>query len=121
MSSLPIIDVEAREHVPPEALAPREADPQVPPCALPPAGWLDPMQVLHVQRRLLREQQQVLRDMLTQLELPPSASVPRTTPGADLLTRSMAALDRSLGAIMHSLEHTFGTEGRGRPTQGTDR
>ncbi|MFO0632611.1 MAG: hypothetical protein U0168_07165 [Nannocystaceae bacterium] len=121
MSNRPIIDVEAYEHVPPDALVPIDASPEPPQFEIPPPPRFDPMQVLHTQRRLLRDQQRALRDMLLQLESPRAAGPPRPTPYTDLLTRSMAALDRSLGTIMHSLEHTFGTDGRGRHTQGTDR
>ncbi len=115
-----IIDVEAYEHVPPDALARAAAVPEPPPLELPPPPRFEPMQVLHTQRRLLREQQRALRDMLMQLESPGPADAPRPTPYTDLLTRSMTALDRSLGTIMHSLEHTFGAQHRGRTTQGND-
>lgn len=112
----PIIDVIAYEKLPEAALVPRSttaaAPPDDPPSELPPPPPFDPLQVLHAQRRLLHDQHQALRDMILELETPRLASVPANTPYADLITRSMAALDRSLGTIMHSLEHTFGTDRR---------
>ena len=119
-SAKPIIDVVAYEKVPPGALVPTGAVHEPPPFEIP-APTFDPMQILQAQRRLLRDQQRALRDMLLEMESPNNASAPTSTPYTDLITRSMTALDRSLGTIMHSLEHTFGTDGRGRRTQGTDR
>lgn len=103
MPSPMIIDVEAVEKDAPTLPALTEPAPESPP----PGPWpvIDPVLVLHAQRRLLREQQRNLVEMLARIEMPgpPGGAVPHT----ELLARSMAALDRSLGTILGAIEHTF--------------